>query len=105
MLRMLDQVGKPLELRVLPLCADDPIRCHPLVPGSLRTEKIPSGFVGAKLLFLFARELSALPLFVRVDAGFFCTTSAESLEAGGMPKNLFVGFSDEVKVDLLPLLG
>src|SRR6267154_3710924 len=56
-LRMVDEFGKPLEFCFSSFCADDPIRCHSLVPGSLRTEEFPSGFVGAKLLGLFTSEL------------------------------------------------
>src|SRR6266849_6077584 len=79
-LGMLDEQRKPLEFCFFPLCADNPISAHPLVPRSLRAEEFPSGFVGAKLLRLFASELGALPLFVGVDAGFFCVACCESLE-------------------------
>src|ERR1700704_234745 len=62
--RMLDEQAKPLEPCFFLFCADDPIGRHPLVPGGLRIEEFPSGFVGAKLLLLLTTEPGGLPLFI-----------------------------------------
>src|SRR6266568_3926231 len=105
MLRTIDEYGKTLELCLLPFCADDPIRCHSLVPGSLRTEEIPSALVGAKLLFLLCVESGALPLLVRVDGGLFCSASGEGLETGGMHQALLCELLDKLDVDGAPGAG
>src|SRR5216683_1599405 len=101
-LGMLDEQRKPLEFCFFPLCADDPISAHPLVPRSLRTEEFPSGFVGAKLFRLFTSELGALPLFVRVDARLLCAACRESLEAGGMHQTHFLELLDALDVNGAP---
>src|ERR1700674_5065679 len=80
MLRMLDKQAKPFEPCFFLFCADDPISCQPLVPGSLRAKEFPSGPVCAKLLLLFTSELGALALFVRVDARLFFATGGKGLE-------------------------
>src|SRR6266481_8694843 len=105
MLRMLDKQGKPLEPCFFPFCADDPIRCHSLVPGSLRTEEFPSGFVGAKLLGLFTSELRMFPLLVGVNCGLFCVASGESLQASGVHQALHCEFLNKFDIDGTPGAG
>src|SRR6266853_720238 len=100
---MTDEFGKPFEFCLSPFGADDPIRCHPLVPRGLGTEEFPGGFVGAKLLFLCASETGALSLFVGVDARFFFVASGESFEAGWMHQPLLGELSNEVDVDGTPV--
>src|SRR5216683_5639636 len=100
---MTDEFGKPFEFCLSPFGADDPIRCHPLVPRGLGTEEFPGGFVGAKLLFLCASETGALSLFVGVDGGFFFVASSESFDASGMHQSLLGKLSNEVDVDGAPV--
>src|SRR5271169_2579796 len=99
---MADEFGEAFEFCFFPLGADDPVGAHPLVPRSLGTEEFPSGLVGAELLFLFARELRAVSLFVGIDGGFFLVASGECLEAGGMHQTLLRELADEVDVDGAP---
>ena len=99
---MIDEYGKPLEFCFFLFCADDPISCQPLVPGSLIAEEFPSGPVCAKLPLLFTSEASALPLFVRVDARLFCASSGEGLEAVGMHQPLLCELSNKFDVDGTP---
>src|SRR5260370_1241111 len=105
MLRMADEFGEPLDLCFFSFGTDDPMCCHPLVPGSLRTEEFPSRFVGAKLLFLFTSELGVLALFVGVDARLFCVAGGKSLETGGMHQPLLGELSNEVDVNCTPVAG
>src|SRR6266700_645135 len=102
MLRTTDEYGKTLELCLFPLCADDPVSCHPLIPRSLRAKEFPGGLVGAKLLFLLCVESGALPLLVRVDGGLFCSASGEGLETGGMHQALLCELLDKLDVDGAP---
>src|SRR5229473_3922211 len=88
-LGMLDEQRKPLEFCFFPLCTDDPISCHPLVPRRLRTEEFPSGLVCAKLLLLFTSELGVLPLFVRVDGRLFRASRCKRLESRGVHQTHF----------------
>ena len=99
---MIDGYGKPLDFCFFLFCADDPISCQPLVPGSLKAEEFPSGLVGAKLPLLFTSELGALALFVRVDARFSCTTCGKSLETGGMHQTRFLKLLDAFDVNGAP---
>src|ERR1700676_490362 len=87
---MIDKHGKPLEFCFFLFCADDPISCQPLVPGSLRAEEFPSGLVCAKQLLLFTSELGALALFVRVDARLFFATGGKGLQACRMHQTCFL---------------
>src|SRR5260370_17931856 len=99
---MIDEHGKPLEFCFFFFCADDPISRHSLVPGSLRAEEFPSGFVCAKLLLVFTSELGALALFVRVDAGLFCATSGEGLETCRMHQTRFLELADAFDINGAP---
>ena len=105
MLRMLDKQGKPLEPCFFLFCADDPMSCHSLVPGSLRAEEIPSGLVCAKLLLLFTSKLGALALFVRVDAGLFFATGGKGLETCRMHQTRFLELLDAFDVNGAPGAG
>jgi len=102
MLRMLDKQGKPLEPCFFPFCADDPISCHSLVPGSLRAEEFPSGLVCAKLLLLFTSELGALALLVRIDARVFFATGSKGLETCRMHQTRFLEVLDAFDVNGAP---
>src|SRR5882762_4838487 len=104
MLRMLDKQGKPLEPCFFPFCADDPISCHSLVPGSLRAEEIPSGIVCAKLLLLFTSELGALALFVRVDARLFALRAAKALRPAGCIRLAFFRWRTRLMLMALQVL-
>ena len=99
---MIDEHGKPLEPCFFLFCADDPISCHSLVPGSLRAEEFPSGLVCAKLLLLFTSELGALALFVRVDARLFCATSGKGLETCLMHQTHFFELADAFDINGAP---
>ena len=100
--RMLDEQREPFDSCLFPFCADDPVGAYPLVPRGLRTEESPSGFIGAKLLFLFAGEAGALSLLVGVDGGFLFAAGGEGFEASGMHQFLLCEPSDEVDVDRAP---
>src|SRR5712664_2516583 len=102
---MLDKQGKPLEPCFFPFCADDPISCHSLVPGSLRAEEFPSGLVCAKLLLLFTSELGALALFVRVDARLFRASRCKRLESGGVHQTHFFELLGAFDVNSAPGAG
>src|SRR5258708_33903914 len=102
MLRMRDKQGKPLEPCFFPFCADDPISCHSLVPGSLRAEEFPSGLVCAKLLLLFTSELGALALFVIIDARLFFATARKGLETCRMHQTVFLKLLDQFTFDGAP---
>ena len=101
-MRMIDEHGKPLEFCFFLFCADDPISCHSLVPGSLRAEEFPSGLVCAKLLLLFTSELGALALFVRIDARLFFATGSKGLETCRMHQTRFLELLDAFDVDGAP---
>jgi len=101
---MTDEFGKALEFCLFPLRADDPKGANPLVPRSLRAEEFPSGFVGAKLLFLLTRELGVLSLFVRID-GLLFVASSKGLETGRVHQSLLCQLSNEVDVDDAPVAG
>ena len=104
-LGMMDELGKALELCFFPFGADDPVGAHALVPRGLGTEEFPGGLVGAKLFFLFASELRALSLFVRVDGGFVFVACSEGLEASWMHQALLCELSDKANVDGAPGAG
>ena len=99
---MTDKLGKPLAFCFFSFCADGPIGAHPLVPRRLRTEEFPSRFVGAKLLLLFTCEAGAIPLFVRVDGGFFLVACGKSFETGGMHQTFLCELLNEFDVDGTP---
>ena len=105
MVRMLDEQGKALEFCFFLFCANDPIRCHSLVPRRLRAEEFPGGLVGAKLFRLFAGELGVLALFVRVDGGLFRAASSEGFEAGGMHQAFLCKHSNKSDIDRAPGAG
>src|SRR6266478_2881429 len=102
---MTDQLGETLEFRLFSFYADNPISAHPLVPGSLRTEKFPGGLVGAKLLGLFTGELGVLPLLVRIDGRLFFIASGESLQASGLHQALHCEFLNKFDIDGTPGAG
>jgi len=105
MLRMIDKHGKPFEPRFFPLCADNPPRGHPLVPGSLRTKKFPSALVCAKVLLVPTNELGALPLFVSVDSRHFWATSSKGLETCRTHQTYFLEMLDAFDVNGAPGAG
>src|SRR5260370_18318939 len=100
---MTDEHGKPLEFCFFFFCADDPISCHSLVPGSLRAEEFPSGLVCAKLLLLFTSELGALALFVRIDARLFFATGSKGLETCRMHQTRFLELLHAFVLDVPPI--
>src|ERR1700687_5306870 len=104
-LRMTDELGKPLELCLFLFGADDPISRHPLVPRGLGKEEIPSGLVCAKLLLLFTSELGALALFVRVDARLFFATGGKGFETCRMHQTHFLELADAFDVNGAPGAG
>jgi len=104
-LRMTDELGKPLELCLFPFGADDPKSCHPLIPRGLGTEEFPGDLVAAKLFRLFTSEAGAVSLFVRIDGRLFFVTSGKSLEAGGMHQALFREFLNGFDVNGAPGAG
>ncbi len=102
---MTDKLGKPLAFCFFSFCADGPIGAHPLVPRRLRTKEFPSRFVGTKLLLLFTCEAGAIPLFVRVDGGFFLVARGKSFETGRMHQTFLCELLNEFDVDGTPVAG
>ena len=68
-------------------------------------EEFPSRFVGTKLLLLFACEAGAIPLFVRVDRGFFLVACGKSFETGGIHQTFLCELLNEFDVDGTPSAG
>jgi hypothetical protein len=84
MLGVLHKYNQPLQFSLFFFRADDPPAACSSIPGSLRPEELPCGFVCTKLLLICSGKFGAFSLLVRVDRRPLFFALLKSSETGDM---------------------